>query len=73
MERALRRGHYGEGTRKRALWRGHYGEGTMERALRRGHYGEGTKKRALWRVRALWNSIAPYFTNQMAQIYTAMF
>ena len=23
MERALRRGHYGEGAKKRALWRGH--------------------------------------------------
>ena len=32
---------------ERALRRGHYGEGTMERALRRGHYGEGTKKRAV--------------------------
>ena len=62
MERALWRGHYGEGTMERALWRGHYGEGTMERALWRGHYGEGTM-----RIRA------PKLTNQIALFDTAMF
>ena len=65
MNRALRM--------ERALWRGHYGEDTMERALWRGRYGEGTMESELWRVRALRNSIVLYLTNQMAEIYTALF
>ena len=44
----------------------------MKRALRGGHYEEVTKKRALWRVRAQWNSIVLYLTNQMAEIYSSV-
>ena len=51
---------------------GHYEEGTMKRALRGGHYEEGTKRRALRRVRALWNSIVLYLTNQMTEIYSSV-